>query len=168
MPAGCSVFRATPADAGIMATIHASCFDRSWDAKAMARFIAAPGVLCLIGAASEMVVTPAGLLIARRAEDEAELITLGVAPVCRRAGLARALVTHAMDDLRASGARRLFLEVDESNDAALALYRSFGAKPVGRRPRYYDGEADAVIFSLALSDSPSDDAPIADESRGQQ
>lgn len=168
MPTGCSVFRAMPADAAIMATIHASCFDRPWDAKAMARFIAGPGVLCLIGAASEMMVTPAGLLIARHAEDEAEIITLGVAPVRRRAGLGRALLTRAMDDLRASGARQLFLEVDEGNDAALGLYRAFGATPVGRRPRYYDGEADAVIFSLALSDSPSDDAPIADESRGQQ
>jgi ribosomal-protein-alanine N-acetyltransferase len=165
MSATFPVFRATMSDAAIMATIHASCFDRPWDAAAMTRFIASPGVLCLIGSASKMTAAPTGLLIARRADDEAEILTLAVSPVCRRTGLGRALLTRAMNDLRASGAQQLFLEVDEGNDAALALYRTLGATPVGRRPRYYDGEADAVIFSLALPDSRSDDGPASRESQ---
>ncbi|ODS01813.1 hypothetical protein AUC69_06180 [Methyloceanibacter superfactus] len=132
------VHRALPGDAGLMAAIHASCFDRPsdrpWDEAAMAQLIASPGVLCLLGAATHVVAAPAGLLIARRAADEAELLTLGVTPACRRSGLGRALVTKALEDLRASGAATLFLEVDEGNEAALALYRSFGAQPVGRAP----------------------------------
>jgi ribosomal-protein-alanine N-acetyltransferase len=115
-----------------------------------------------------MTVTPTGMLIARHAGDEAEILTLAVSPVCRRSGLGRALLTRAMDDLCASGAQQLFLEVDEANAAALALYRTMGATPVGHRPRYYDGEADAVIFSLALSDSRSDDGLAPKESRGEQ
>jgi ribosomal protein S18 acetylase RimI-like enzyme len=47
--------------------------------------------------------------------------------------------------------------VDKGNEAALALYRSLGAQPIGRRPRYYEHGADAAIFSLALSGHAADD-----------
>jgi len=168
MAVALAVHRATPADAALMAVIHATSFTPPWDEAAMAQFIASPGALCLIGAAAEIVAAPSGLLIARRAADEAELLTLAVAPPCRRAGLGRALLKQAIADLRASGARQLFLEVDEGNEAALALYRAFGAHPVGRRPGYYESGANAVIFSLALSESPSDDGQIAEEPHDHQ
>jgi ribosomal-protein-alanine N-acetyltransferase len=90
------------------------------------------------------------LLIARKAGDEADILTFGVVPSYRNRGLGRALLGTATERLRASGTKRLFLEVEESNDAALRLYRSFGGEPVGRRQGYYDDGADAVIFSLAL------------------
>jgi ribosomal-protein-alanine N-acetyltransferase len=168
MPVDLAVQRAMPANAGLLAAIHAASFDadRPWDETAMAQFVASPGVLCLIGAMTGK--ESGGLLIARRTADEAELLTLGVMPACRRAGLGRALLARAVDDLRASGATKLFLEVAEGNTGALALYRSFGAAPVGRRPGYYESGADATIFSLALSDPRSDDGPIADEPRKDQ
>ncbi|MEE8633492.1 MAG: GNAT family N-acetyltransferase [Methyloceanibacter sp.] len=160
-----AVQRATLADAPLMAAIHAHSFDqpsnRPWDEAAMAQFVTSPGVICLIGAVTGK--DAGGLLIARRAADEAELLTLGVMPACRRAGLGRALLTRAVDALHESGATQIFLEVAEGNAGALALYRSFGAAPVGRRPGYYEDGADATIFSLALSDRRSDDGPIADE-----
>jgi ribosomal-protein-alanine N-acetyltransferase len=52
--------------------------------------------------------------------------------------------------LREAGAKTLFLEVADGNEAALGLYRSFGAVAVGRRRGYYEHGADAAIFSLAL------------------
>lgn len=168
MPVVLAVHRATPADAAIMAAIHATSFTPAWDESAMAQFLASPGVLCLIGSAAEIAATPAGLLIARCTADEAELLTLAVAPSCRRAGLGRALLEKAIADLRASGARQLFLEVDEGNVAALALYRAFGARPVGHRPGYYESGANAAIFSLALLEAPSDDGQIAEEPHDDQ
>jgi ribosomal protein S18 acetylase RimI-like enzyme len=52
--------------------------------------------------------------------------------------------------LRAAGAKQLYLEVEDGNEAALTLYRALGAVPVGKRPGYYEHGADAAIFSLAL------------------
>lgn len=151
MSAEILVDRATPIDAGLVATIHASCFARPWDETAMAQFIAGPDTLCLIASTVDTSgAVAAGFLIARKAADEAELLTLGVAPSCRRMGLGRALLRNAIAVLRASGATRLFLEVEEENEAALQLYRSLGAVPVGRRPGYYEHGADAAMFSLAL------------------
>ena len=145
------VDRATPIDAGLMAGLHASCFANAWDEAAMAQFIAGPDTLCLIASvAGNSVPASAGFLIARKAADEAELLTLGVAPAYRRQGLARALLAVLVQELRRTGGKRLFLEVEDGNDAALGLYRSFGAEVAGRRPCYYEHGADAAIFCLAL------------------
>jgi [ribosomal protein S18]-alanine N-acetyltransferase len=145
------VERATPIDASLMAAIHASCFPRPWDEAAMAQFIAGADCLCLIASTiDDTGGVAAGFLIARKAADEAELLTLGVGPAWRRRGLGRALLQAAMALLRASGTKRLFLEVEDGNEAALQLYRSVGAKAVGHRPGYYEHGADAAIFSLAL------------------
>ncbi len=153
-----AIHRATPFDALVLAALHASCFAQAWDEAAMAQFIAGPDTLCLVASSVDQSAgAPAGLLIARKAADEAELLTFGVVPDCRRMGLGRTLLRVAMDALRTSGAKRLFLEVEEGNLAALQLYRSLGAIPVGRRPGYYRHGVDATIFSLALSSSPEDD-----------
>ena len=153
------VQQATPLDAGLMAAIHASCFPRPWDEAAMARFVAGPGCLCLIASTLDnRAAVAAGLLIARKAADEAEILTFGVSPSCRRMGLGRAMLRRAIAVLGAGGAKRLYLEVEDGNEAALALYRALGAVPVGRRPGYYEHGADASIFSLALSRRAADDA----------
>jgi ribosomal-protein-alanine N-acetyltransferase len=145
------VARATPFDAGLMAALHESCFPQPWDEVAMATLIASPGTLCLLASIVHgSPRAPAGFLIARKAADEAELLTLAVAPQSRRSGLGKALLKSAMASLGESGAKQLFLEVEDGNEAALTLYRSLGATAVGRRARYYERGADAAIFSLAL------------------
>jgi ribosomal-protein-alanine N-acetyltransferase len=151
MPADLAVTRAGQHDVLLMAAIHRSCFTRAWDEAAMAQFLASPEVLCLIGSMANSSGSMAGgLLIARKADDEAEILTFCVAPSCRSAGLGRALLEAAVTALRESGAKQLFLEVEEGNEAALKLYRGFGAVPVGKREGYYEHGADAAIFSLAL------------------
>ncbi len=144
-----TVRRAGPLDAALAAALHAGSFARGWDETSMAQFLAAPSCLCLV-ASLVPESAPAGLLIARIARDEAELLTLAVDPQCRRQGLARALLEAAVRQLRAAGARQLCLEVDPGNGAALKLYDSMGAVRVGKRKAYYQHGADASIFSLAL------------------
>jgi [ribosomal protein S18]-alanine N-acetyltransferase len=144
-----NVRAALPADAAMLAALHTSSFARAWDAAAMAQFLGVPGCLALIASTREQ--APAqGFLIVRAAADEAELLTICVLPASRRQGLARALLAALVQELRRAGGKRLFLEVEEGNEAALGLYRSLGAEAVGRRPGYYEHGADAAIFSLAL------------------
>lgn len=137
-------------EAALLARLHEACFGcaRAWEAEAMAGFAADPATLCLIGIAEGD--APIGFLIARHAADEAELLTIGTHPQVRGQGAGRRLLRHAMATLADRGAKRLFLEVDERNEAAAGLYRTLGAKPAGHRPGYYDNGADAAIFSLDL------------------
>jgi ribosomal-protein-alanine N-acetyltransferase len=143
------VWSAGPEDAAVMAGIHASSFAPGWNDDAIGELLALPGSLSLL-AATRSDEAAQGLLIARAAADEAELLTLCVLPAFRRHGLGRALLTGATAALRAGGIKHLFLEVDPDNAAAVELYRSLGGNAVGHRSRYYEHGADAAIFSLAL------------------
>ena len=92
-----------------------------------------------------------GLILARVAADEAEILTLAVTPQARGRGLGRRLLQTALDHARTQGAASMFLEVSPANAPALALYARAGFAPVGRRPRYYPGGGDALVLRRPLS-----------------
>ncbi len=78
-----------------------------------------------------------GFIISRKVLDEAEVLTIAVASEHRRKGLAAALLADHLSTLAMERVRRLFLEVDEGNTAARALYARFGFVEKGRREGYY-------------------------------
>ena len=89
----------------------------------------------------------AGMLIARAAGDEFEILNLAVAGSFRRRGIGTSLVSAALEHARSSGAIQSYLEVRASNTAALALYARLGFGTLGRRPNYYrHPEEDAVLL----------------------
>jgi ribosomal-protein-alanine N-acetyltransferase len=82
--------------------------------------------------------------------DEMHLLNLAVHPAQRRRGIARSLLTAALDQSRAHGAAVVWLEVRPSNTAALTLYHSFGFEEIGVRPGYYtDNHEDALILAFS-------------------
>jgi ribosomal-protein-alanine N-acetyltransferase len=97
---------------------------------------------------------PLGFLLARAAADEAEILTLAVAPRHRRRHIGSRLLAGAVDMLAAAGARRLHIEVACSNILARRLYENAGFAVSGTRRDYYsksDGSCeDAVMMSRPL------------------
>ena len=95
-----------------------------------------------------------GFALSRRAAEEAELLTVAVAPVARGRGVGGTLLGFHLARLAQSNVQELFLEVDESNAPALALYRRFGFIKVGQRAGYYalpDGRrATALVLRCAI------------------
>ncbi len=133
-------------DAPLLAALHATSFPEPWDAEAFTILLAQPGVAGWIWGDP-----PRGLLLARAVADEAEILTVAVTPEARQQGGGRQMIEDAVAALKQGGTGRLFLEVAADNTAALALYRSRGFAPCGRRPGYYAGGAtDAVIMERAL------------------
>ncbi|MBN9546135.1 MAG: GNAT family N-acetyltransferase [Alphaproteobacteria bacterium] len=133
-------------DAAVLADLHAACFSDPWDARAIRELFAGPGVFAFFLAD--------GLILARAAGGEAEILTLAVAPSARRRGYGRQLVAAAAHHAAASGASALFLEVADDNIAAQTLYRGLGFVPVGRRKAYYGGrDADVLKAILPLPNS---------------
>ena len=151
---------ASVAHAEALAAIHAAAFPpgEQWEAGAMALQLALPGGFGFIATTSGATTSGAttggaaagGLVLARVAADEAEVLTLGVAPDARRMGLGRALLHRAMAMAMARGAASMVLEVAEGNEAAGALYGASGFVAVGRRRRYYPGGGDALILRALL------------------
>lgn len=103
----------------------------------------------------------AAYAILTQAVGEAHLLNLCVASTHRRQGLARLLLEQIKIEMRATGAKRLFLEVRPSNPGAVSLYRTSGFRLIGRRPGYYPAEEareDALVMVCHL-DSDLQDGP---------
>jgi [ribosomal protein S18]-alanine N-acetyltransferase len=134
------------AHTAVLAAIHAAAFSEreAWGEDAIALQLALPGAFGLID-------DRGGMLLARVAADEGEVLTLAVAPVARRQGVATGLLRAAKEEIAARGGRAVFLEVAAGNVSALALYRRQGFFEVGRRRHYYADATDALVLRVNLS-----------------
>ncbi|HUS19111.1 MAG TPA: ribosomal protein S18-alanine N-acetyltransferase [Terriglobales bacterium] len=103
--------------------------------------------LVLIAESQDSIV---GYLAASGVGDEWEVENVIVATLMLRHGIAKALLEELLERLRRAAARRLHLEVRESNQPARALYAQFGFAEAHRRPAYYsDPVEDAIVLSRA-------------------
>jgi len=134
------------ADAAALAGLHALAFPppEAWGADAMRLMLEMPGSFGLWQ-------PDAGLVLARVAADEAEILTIGVVPAARRRGLGAALLLAAVAGAAAGGAATMFLEVAADNQAALGLYAAVGFMPVGRRRDYYGTGRDAEVLRRSIT-----------------
>jgi ribosomal-protein-alanine N-acetyltransferase len=87
-----------------------------------------------------------GVLEWRHLGSEAEILDLAVRIAARRHGFATLLLKTFLRQAASSGTQQVFLEVRESNTAAIALYRKFGFQVTGRRPNYYRCPDEAALL----------------------
>lgn len=87
----------------------------------------------------------AGWIVMSTAGGEADVMTIATTEAGRGQGIGRRLLQTGTDWALSRGAEVVHLEVDEHNESALGLYRSFGFSEWGRRPDYYPG-ADAILM----------------------
>jgi ribosomal-protein-alanine N-acetyltransferase len=127
-----------------LAGLHAQCFAEGWTRDAFANLLAGPGVFGLVAGQAD------GFILARVAFDEAEILTICVSPDLRRIGLGNAFVGEAAARASQMGAKRVFLEVAATNEAARSLYEKQGFHPVGNRKGYYGPMGDALILHAPL------------------
>jgi [ribosomal protein S18]-alanine N-acetyltransferase len=78
-----------------------------------------------------------GFTVASVIPPEAELESIAVALEFQREGVARRLFEFLATELAAAGVKEVLLEVRDSNEAALSLYRMLGFAETGHRPCYY-------------------------------
>jgi ribosomal-protein-alanine N-acetyltransferase len=129
----------TARDSPAIATIHHEDFVRPWTDGEFASLL---GQDTVFGFAARETgkgdAPPVGFVLARLAAGEGEILTVAVARAHRRQGLGWRLMDAVLRELHGQRAEALFLEVDEANTPAIALYRRLGFFEVGKRPRYYE------------------------------
>jgi [ribosomal protein S18]-alanine N-acetyltransferase len=141
------------ADADDLAALHAHAFRHGWPATEMEAMIADPTVTTIVAREGRTPFTrrPVGFVMVRAAADEAEILTVAVAPTRRGRGIGRLLMDETIRRLYFMRVASLFLEVDEGNGPALALYRHLGFREVGHRANYYaGGTANALVMRADL------------------
>ncbi|MBQ3528848.1 MAG: ribosomal protein S18-alanine N-acetyltransferase [Clostridia bacterium] len=80
--------------------------------------------------------------------DEADLANIAVLPERRKEGIGGALLDEILGIAFSDGAFRIFLEVRESNEAAIGLYRSRGFAEIGKRKRYYRNPTEDAVLMM--------------------
>lgn len=138
-------------DIAALTALSADAFDarygERWTGTQLVGTLSQPGIWVDIVEATE---GPVGFSLARLVVDEAELLLVATAPLYRRSGLGRQLVLRALKTAKTRGAAGIFLEVRESNVAAIRLYRSIGFHEIGRRKGYYRGSDGTVHDALTM------------------
>lgn len=150
-----SIARLTGDDTRAIALLHRQDFVRPWSDDEFTSLLAQDTVFGFTvletGRASA---GPVGFVLARLAAGEGEILTVVVARAHRRQGLGWQLMDAVLRELHAERAEALFLEVDETNIAALHLYKRLGFQEVGKRPAYYQtaesGRSGALVMRRDL------------------
>ena len=128
--------------------LDARALNGLWTSDHWERELSEPDRICVGIAASEdvLVAVSCGWVVL----DELQITMLAVDPDQRRRGLGRAVLRHLLMDASNAGVKQAILDVAHDNDAAQALYSSFGFETIGRRAYYYRDGKDALIQSLDI------------------
>ena len=125
------------ADTRQLADIHAATFARPWTDGEFDDLLARPtndGFILRMPKSRGGRIE--GFVLTRTVIDEVEILTIAVRPNWQALGAGRRLMDAALGAAHAARAKSVFLEVDEHNRPALALYRRLGFSEVGRRDGY--------------------------------
>jgi ribosomal-protein-alanine N-acetyltransferase len=143
--------KATKSDVRILATLHDESFGTArWSLTQISDSLALETTMALIAQEGH---TAWGFILCQIAGDDAEILTLCIAPPARRSGAGLLLLFAALEEMRQQGAKHVFLEVEANNTAALALYNKARFRMTGKRAGYYkhDKKAiDAVMMAFDL------------------
>jgi len=139
-----SVRPAERADLLAVYRIETNAFPQPWPFGAFEQYLGQPGFLV---AADDAVY---GYIVADRVRDRGTLVghikNLAVHEAHRSQGIGKFLLTRGIDLLRNQGAEMAKLEVRESNDRALDLYRSFEFEHRATVDGYYNDGEDALLL----------------------
>jgi len=148
-----SLLWAGPERAAEIAAMHGRLFQPPWQADGIAKLLEHPASTAFVAQIGAPKIT-VGFAMGQVMSDEAEILTIGVAPELQRRGLGKLLVEGLMRAAKRAECQRMFLEVAADNTAGLELYQRLAFKEARRRKAYYErpgGSAvDAIVLERAL------------------
>lgn len=150
-PGGLHIEPGKTSDAKMLAKIHAEGFFHGWQVSDFVSYLADQHQTPIY-VACDARRKIAGFAILRLAGEEAELLTIAVHKKWQGKQIGTALMRATLDDLLKTPARQFFLEVDEQNASALALYQKLGFVKIAERKAYYprpDGTAATAVVMRA-------------------
>jgi len=151
-PAGLHIEPAQVGDEKSLAKIHAEGFFRGWNAGDFQSYLRGAETPIYVACNAKRKI--AGFSMLRISADECELMTIVLLKKFQGKKIANALMRAMYDDMMMSPVTKMFLEVDEDNQAARKLYQNFGFEKISERRGYYprpDGKtATALVMKADL------------------
>jgi len=138
---------ATLRDVPRLAELHAASFHRGWGKGEFEQMLREHNTMLHRLRQGRQVI---GFAVSRIAADEAEILSIALAPGHRGRGLSRDLFLTHLGHLAGRGVRTVFLEVEENNQPARKLYERAGFAVAGRRERYYKEAGGVELNALVM------------------
>jgi ribosomal-protein-alanine N-acetyltransferase len=138
---------ATLRDAPRLAELHGASFHRGWGESEFEGMMRERNTLVHRLRLGRRTI---GFAVSRMAADEAEILSIAIDAAYRGRGLSRDLLLTHLGHLAGRGVRTIFLEVEENNQPARALYERVGFGVIGRRERYYRQASGEQLNALLM------------------
>lgn len=130
--------------------IERASFSDPWSEEAFAGMVESP--LAVFTVAVDDNDSVVGYTAATGAWEDGEILSVAVESSARGKGIGGLLLDSAISALRGQLVTRVFLEVRESNSAAIGLYKSRGFTQMSVRRNYYRRPVEnALVMRLDLS-----------------
>ena len=144
-----TVRRGAKDDLDAITAIEAASFDDPWSREDFAAAFESPVCEYCVAEDEDGVI---GYALFSIVYEDAEIMSIAVDMKKRRGGAGRAMLERIVERAKNAEAETIFLEVRESNGAAISLYESVGFEVVRRIRRYYRRPTeDAIVMRLTLT-----------------
>lgn len=151
-----SISAMQPTDMPQVLPIERACYDFPWSEDLILN--------CLKVGYHALVLRQADCIrayaFASSAAGESHILNVCVDPAHRGQGYARTLLQQCIATVMVHGAKIIFLEVRETNSAAIGLYESLGFVEIGRRDNYYRRKPRVSRRSSGVRSAACEDALV--------
>lgn len=141
-----------PQHCAAVAALHAERFSRPWTDGEFHALLAQKPVMGFVARRTGLFGAGAivGFVLAREVAGEAEILSVAVSSKFGGMGIGWRLMQAAIRVIGQRGGESVFLEVDEGNIAAIALYRRLRFQQVAERKGYYSDEQGRKSTALVM------------------
>lgn len=142
---------ATREDLGRVAQLERACFTSYTLSPRQLNYLRGrqTSIFLVAEAGGQVIGEGIALLRHHRTGASGRIYSLAVDPQRRRGGIGEKIIRALLEQLRERGARRVYLEVEESNAPALRLYQRLGFVSIGTLADYYGPGRNGVHMMYA-------------------
>lgn len=149
-----TIRKMTKDDLDGVVNIEKECFSTPWSKQSLEETLQYESNQFFVAQVDGMIVGYMGLI---SVGVEADVTNIAVLPNMRNQGIASTLLKTMLAKVKALGVEVVFLEVRESNESAIHIYKKYGFVPITTRKHYYQNPVeDAIVMSADLSTRKSE------------
>lgn len=124
-------------------SLYQSDFSDGWNSNQLESSFDSGLFLCIGAFVNDKLI---GVISATKSYDDADIEGLVTKGEFRNKGIASALINALIENLKNQNIVKIFLEVRESNEGAISLYKKFNFNNISKRQKYYSNGENALIF----------------------
>lgn len=128
-------------DIDIIAEIENQCFSMPWKKQDFEKALNEKQLFKVVEVGNDI----AGYFLALVVLDEAQVATIAVKEEYRNIGCAKKVLEASIFEAFIRGISDIYLEVRESNEYAIRLYKNMGFETLGKRKNFYEKPTEDAI-----------------------